>query len=97
MHYYANQMMSKGERKATLQLERLKIKLQLVISLKERDYLKQEIVDELFHVILFDLNCTYVYVIIVYRTLPIIIRPFCFILDRIIIFTKRLCDLHCLL
>ena len=39
MHPYANQM-SKGERKATLQLERLKIKLQLVISLKERDYLK---------------------------------------------------------
>ena len=50
MHYYANQM-SKGERKATLQLERLKIKLQLVISQKERAHLKEETVDDLFHVI----------------------------------------------
>ena len=96
MHYYANKM-SKGERKATSQPKRLKIKLQWAISLKERDYLKQETVDDLFYVISFDLNCIYVYVIIVYRTLPIIIRPFCFILDRILIFTKKLCDLHSLL
>ena len=55
MHNYANQM-SKEKRKATLQLERLKIKLQLVISLKQRDYLKKETVDDLLHVILFELN-----------------------------------------
>ena len=44
--------MMKIERKATFQLERLKAKLKSIILLKERDYLKQETVDCLFHVIL---------------------------------------------